>query len=409
MKILIHDRSGHPFQVQLSRELAGRGHWVLHSYGTFFQSPKGDLARRPSDPASFAIQGITLDGSFTKYAYVRRWFQERDYAKKLVQQITSYKPDVVILTNVPPDAHRLVINRLDNKGIRFIFWMQDVYSVAIKDILSKYSPIVGSAIGRYYSRIERSLLQRSHHIVLITDDFLPLLSRWGIDSSRVKVIPNWAPLDELPLMPRNNSWAAEHGLIGTTCFLYSGTMGKKHNPDLLLQLAISFKDLPVKIVVNSEGIGAEWLKSKRNEHGLSNLIILGFQPYQRMPEVLGAADVLIAILEPDAGVYSVPSKILTYLCAGKPLLLAVPSENLAARTLKQAEAGIVVDPSDLPAFVKAAKQLFKDANLRTKYGRNALRYARSSFDIKKIADQFEQVILVPEAFKDNKLTPRNPP
>ncbi len=31
MRILVHDYSGHPFQAQLSRELARRGHDVVHS------------------------------------------------------------------------------------------------------------------------------------------------------------------------------------------------------------------------------------------------------------------------------------------------------------------------------------------------------------------------------------------
>jgi hypothetical protein len=38
MRILISDYSGHPFQVQLSRELARRGHGVTHSYSTGFSA-----------------------------------------------------------------------------------------------------------------------------------------------------------------------------------------------------------------------------------------------------------------------------------------------------------------------------------------------------------------------------------
>ena len=30
MRILIHDFAGHPFQMQLSRQLAARGHFVTH-------------------------------------------------------------------------------------------------------------------------------------------------------------------------------------------------------------------------------------------------------------------------------------------------------------------------------------------------------------------------------------------
>ena len=67
------------------------------------------------------------------------------------------------------------------------------------------------------------------------------------------------------------------------------------------------------LVVVSEGRGADWLAEQgRNEPALR---LLPYQPYDRLPEVLASADVLIAVLEPEAGAFSVPSKILTYLCA----------------------------------------------------------------------------------------------
>lgn len=45
MRLLVHDYSGHPHQVQLSRELAKRGHEVLHLYAGFLQTPRGDQGR----------------------------------------------------------------------------------------------------------------------------------------------------------------------------------------------------------------------------------------------------------------------------------------------------------------------------------------------------------------------------
>ena len=41
MRVLVHDFSGHPFQVELSRELARRGHEVTHSYCPAWVSGKG--------------------------------------------------------------------------------------------------------------------------------------------------------------------------------------------------------------------------------------------------------------------------------------------------------------------------------------------------------------------------------
>ena len=46
MRILVHDYAGHPFQVQLSRELARRGHEVRHAYASALQTPRGELVKR---------------------------------------------------------------------------------------------------------------------------------------------------------------------------------------------------------------------------------------------------------------------------------------------------------------------------------------------------------------------------
>lgn len=49
MRILICDYSGHPFQVELSRGLAARGHAVLHLHFADFQTPKGNLRVLPGE------------------------------------------------------------------------------------------------------------------------------------------------------------------------------------------------------------------------------------------------------------------------------------------------------------------------------------------------------------------------
>jgi colanic acid biosynthesis glycosyl transferase WcaI len=145
-------------------------------------------------------------------------------------------------------------------------------------------------------------------------------------------------------------------------------------------------------VVITKGLGEEYLKQKKAEHGLDNLIILPFQPYEELPEVLASADVLLALLEKDARIFAVPSKVLTSLCAKRPLLLAVPQENLAARIVDKNEAGVVVEPDDVSVFLESAERLREDKKLREQMGKNGRKYAEEHFDIGKITDQFEEII-----------------
>lgn len=393
MRVLIHDRPGHPFQIQLSRHLAARGFEVLHSYGVFFQSPRGALCKQEDDPGTLQIVGLHLKKPFAKYAFVRRLFQEIAYSSLLVDQIRSFQPEVVIFGNTPSEAQAIVYWRCRRMGIRFVFWVQDMYGIAIHKILSKRLPVLGAWIGRFYVWLDKYLLRRSARVVLITEDFRPLLQQWGIDHAKTCVIPNWAPLVDLPVRPKNNPWSRAQGLADKFCLLYSGTLGMKHNPDLLVRLAEHFRhDDNIRIVIISEGLGANWLKTQQREKDLHNLVLLDYQPFDQFADVLGTADVLLAILEPDAGIFSVPSKVLSYLCAQRPLLLAVPPENLAARIVARSEAGVVVPPKDAVGFIAAANQLYENADLRHRLGENGRHYAERHFDIEQITDQFVEII-----------------
>lgn len=390
MKILVHD-SGHAFPLQLSRHLAGRGHEVLHLYAASLHIPRGPVAPRPADPAKFTVRGLSIGRPIDKYGYLKRVFQERAYGRLLAAEIAAFRPDVVLGGTAAPDVQAAAVDMCRKLGIGFVFWAQDLNAIAIDRLLRHKLPVLGPLAGRHYLRLEQRLLRQSDAVIAITEDFLPIFAGWGIERSRIHVIENWAPRDELPAYPRANAWSAEHGLNEKLVFLYSGTLGLKHNPELLLGLARSFAGRPeIRVVVVSEGLGADWLST--HAAGADNFLLLPYQPFERLPEVTATGDVLVALLEADAGAFSVPSKILTYLCAGRPILAAVPRENLATRVLARADAGVAVPPDDAPAFVAAASGLADSAERRARLGNNALDYAAKTFDIRAIGERFEAIL-----------------
>lgn len=393
MRILLHDNSGHPFQVQLARELARRGHTVRHLYSAVFQTPRGSLTRRAGDPEGFQVAPIDPGRPFAKYSYLQRFLQERRYGQLLRREIAAFRPDVALMSNTPPDALLAPQRWCRAHKVGFVFWVQDIYAEAVARIVGKRLGPLGVPVGWHYRRLEGGLLRRSDQVVSITDDFLPLLRAWGIAKDRLTTIENWSPLDELPQRPKDNSFSRDHDLHNKVVLLYSGTLGLKHNPELLLALAEAFRGDPsIAVVVTSEGLGASWLAERKTERGLANLTLLPFQPFTRVPDMLGAADVLMAILESDAGIYSVPSKVLTYFCAGKAQLVSMPPQNLAARTISREGAGLAVGPGDTAGFVAAARALVADCKRRTSFGAAGRAYAERAFDIARIADRFEMVL-----------------
>lgn len=396
MKILVHDYAGHAFPASLSRALAARGHEVVHAFAGSLQTPRGDLARRTSDPSSLSFREIPMDPRYPrfKYSFVRRRSMEVRYGRDVAAFVRQWQPQAVISGNTPTETQDPLLRATIAAGGRFYYWVQDFYSLAVDRLLRAKLPLLGPMIGAWYRRLDRAQFRRSAGIVAITEDFAPILaSQFGVDPRGIHVEPNWAVIEDLPVRPRDNEWSRAHGLQGRFSFLYSGTIGMKHNPALILEIARRFRDDPqVRVTVISEGIGADWLRREAAAAGLANLQVLPYQPIAVLPDVLASGDVLLGILEAEAGVFSVPSKTLSYLCAQRPLLMSIPGSNLAAKMTCEADAGLVVEPQDLQGWLAAAGRLRDDAAERERLGRNARRFAEAHFAIDRIASRFERIL-----------------
>ncbi|MGW2777448.1 glycosyltransferase family 4 protein [Streptomyces olivaceoviridis] len=390
MRILVHDYSGHPFQAQLSRELARRGHQVVHSTCTAYVSGKGDLAA-PAAGLRFATIG---DGvRLRKEAYFRRLGQETRLGLELARQVRREQPDVALLSNLPIPVLVVAAAVLKRLRIPWVLWHQDVTAVALESFAAADVAKSMGLAAKVFGAGEKWSARQAAAIVVIADSFVRVHERWGT-AGKVTVIPNWAPLDEIVPVARTNGWSAEHGLHDVRTVLYSGTLGLKHNPALLVRLAERLREQgsPVRLVVVNDGPAVPVLRDAAAARGV-DLTLLPFQPYERLPEVLGTGDVLVVLLGPEAGQFSVPSKTLSYLCAGRPVLGLMPADNLAARLLRQA--GSAVFPPEESALEGAAtwvREVLADPARAERLGKESRALAEREFALEGCASRFEDIL-----------------
>ncbi|ALO99463.1 Lipopolysaccharide biosynthesis protein [Streptomyces hygroscopicus subsp. limoneus] len=390
MRILVHDYSGHPFQAQLSRELARRGHQVVHSTCTAYVSGKGDLAA-PAAGLRFATIG---DGvRLRKEAYFRRLGQETRLGLELARQVRREQPDVALLSNLPIPVLVVTAAVLKRLRIPWVLWHQDVTAVALESFAAADVAKSMGVAAKVFGAGEKWSARQAAAIVVIADSFVRVHERWGT-AGKVTVIPNWAPLDEIVPVARTNGWSAEHGLHDVRTVLYSGTLGLKHNPALLVRLAERLREQgsPVRLVVVNDGPAVPVLRDAAAARGV-DLTLLPFQPYERLPEVLGTGDVLVVLLGPEAGQFSVPSKTLSYLCAGRPVLGLMPADNLAARLLRQA--GSAVFPPEESALEGAAtwvREVLSDPARAERLGKESRALAEREFALEGCASRFEDIL-----------------
>jgi colanic acid biosynthesis glycosyl transferase WcaI len=394
MRLNIHDYSGHPFQVDLSRYLAGRGHEVLHGYATQYVTGHGNLTVGADDPDTLRIEGLSAERPMQKYDPVGRARFELSYADAWQEQLDREDFDVVVACNVPMFALARMRKYFTARRQPWVLWHQDVYSLGVGDEAGRRLPQPLAGIARaQVERIERAQVRAADRVVAIGDSFVLQYQRWGLGTGHVRVIPNWAPVNDVIPGQRDNAWTRRLDIASEPVrLLYAGTLGRKHNPRLLLDLldGVKARGVDAMLLVCSEGVGADDLSAAAGDR--SDVRVLGFQPVEEFSDVLASADAVVALLEPDAAQFCVPSKVLTHMCAGRPTIALMPESNPSAGDVRFT-GGFVGTPTPEGAEGAAAwlASTCADQTALTRIGHACRTFAETRFDVHRIGQQFEDV------------------
>ena len=366
MKILLNDYPGHPFPFELSQYLSNKFN-VIHTYANYFQSPKSNFDVKKKNKKIKTIP-IKINKKFRKDNFFSRRSMDIDYGKKIIDLIKKNSPDVVICAQIPIDPLCRIIDFCKKCKIKTIFWMQDIYSVAIGRILNKKIPLLGWIIGKYYFYLEKQCENNSDKIVVISPDFKKFIDKKNLN--KTKVVENWSPIIK-PSQKKIKYFKKKYNPENKFCFMYSGTLGYKHNPNLFIKLAEQFPNSI--ILISSKGKFADKIK-KISKKKFKNIKVIDWIKYENLSSFLSISNALIVTLEEDASIFSVPSKIYTYLTIGKPILGSMPTENLGSKIIYKTKAGYVSKPDDIESFINNAKKIKKSKKIRKYFSNNSKKY-----------------------------------
>jgi colanic acid biosynthesis glycosyl transferase WcaI len=264
--------------------------------------------------------------------------------------------------------------------------VQDVFP----DVAVELGVLRGRRVIAAASALERWSYARSAAVTVLSDDMRANLAEKMRHPERLRVIPNFVDVETVRPMERENSYRAEFGLSGKTVVMYAGNVGMSQSLDLLVAAARTTRDRDdIVYVVN--GGGSTLADLQESAKGLPNMRFVPMQPYERLPEVLAAADVHVVPLKRELSRSSVPSKTYSILAAGRPVVASVDEDSEVQRIVETAGAGIAVPPEDETAFVAAVLDLAGDRERREQMEKSARAYVESAASPRAVAEAYESL------------------
>ncbi len=267
-----------------------------------------------------------------------------------------------------------------------IFNIQDVFP----DAAIETGAITNARIIAVSRWLERVSYHRSDAVVVLSEDLRAnvLAKISPKHQHKVHVIPNFVDSDRITPRDRMTSYRDELRIGTEQVVMYAGNVGYSQSLTMMLHAARQMPE--VTFVINGDGAAREELQ--RDAAGLSNIRFSGYQPADRVAEVLATADIHVVPLRTGLGAVSVPSKTYSILAAGRPVVAAIDAGTEVTRILAESGAGVSVAPDDPIAFTDALRAMVNSGSAATEAGVRGRLWVESHVSPERVAHSYLDVI-----------------
>jgi len=267
-----------------------------------------------------------------------------------------------------------------------VFNIQDVFP----DAAVETGAITNRRIIAVARWLERVSYDRAAAVTVLSDDLRDNVTA-KVKSGRrdhVHVIPNFVDTEFIQPADRMTELRRELGIGDEQVVLYAGNVGFSQSLEMVVDAAREFPQ--ATFLINGDGAARTTLAARAS--GISNVRFSGYQPKERVPEVLATGDIHLVPLKTGLGRVSVPSKTYSILAAGRPILAAIDAGTEVPRMLRASGGGVAVAPDDPVAFQAALRELLAEPAAAAAMGAAGRAWVTGAASPQAVALAYEQLI-----------------
>jgi glycosyltransferase involved in cell wall biosynthesis len=359
-----------------------------HPRGTVYDGYRNKLFQREEKDGIHVVRVWTYVTA--NEGFLKRTLNYLSYMAAAVLVAPFLSRCHVVLSTSPQFFNGLagyLVSRL--KHVPWILEIRDLWPESIVAV----GAITNRPVIRLLEGLELFAYRKADHLVVVTDAFRAHMLSRGISSNKVTVIKNGADFSLYKKPPHGHTnLLRELGLEGKFVASYFGTHGMAHHLETVFEAAHELREWK-DIVFLLVGDGAERsrLVTMRDEKKLSNVVMLGQQPKEKMPELWSLSSVSLVLLKKSALFKTVlPSKIFESMAMVRPVILGVEGES--AELVMSAGGGICIEPESSKDLAIQVLKLYRDPTLRQELGLSGRRYVLEHFDRQVLAKRFVDVM-----------------
>lgn len=304
--------------------------------------------------------------------------------------IFSGKQDI-IFTYSPPlplGISAFLVGKI--KKVPFIFNVQDIFPQSVIDLGLLKSKI----LIRISELMEKFIYKKAHYITVHSEGNRENIISKNVNSEKVIRIYNWVDTNLIkPSTDKNNIFRKKNGLGEKFIVSFAGVMGFAQDLEVVIRCAELIKLYKnILFLLIGRGIKKNSLIKKTNDLQLNNVKFLPLQPKEVYPSILESSDVCLVTLNKSVKTPVVPSKLLSIMASGRPVVASMNLNGDTPKIIKNAKCGFCVEAGNSEQLSEAILKLYHNSEMRYEFGRNGREYAEKHFSRKICVEEYKKLM-----------------
>jgi colanic acid biosynthesis glycosyl transferase WcaI len=342
----------------------------------------------------FRVWGTTFDKNILPFRLVNMATLGISMFLKTICKIK--KNDEILVVSAPPTLPFLTALAAKIRNAKYTLIIQDKYPEAMVAVGQLKSD--GLSV-KVLSKLNLILYRNAERIVAVGRDMKELVVEQldlpeETSKPLVAVIQNWASLEEIQPLRRNESYLLQElGLLEKFVFLYAGNMGHPQDIESILECIKKLKnDSRFHFLFIGSGVKRKWLEHEMKMQNFKNLTLLSPRPREEQNQFLNSCDVGLVSLVKNMKGAAMPSRTYNFLAAGKPILALTETGSEVERVIEEDNVGWHVPPNEPEQLLKMIYKIYNEREKIPQMQKSALKSAQKNYSIQTAIEKYKSLL-----------------
>lgn len=297
------------------------------------------------------------------------------------------RPDVMLVVSPPLGLVLPAVLLSRFWRIPYVFDVEDLQPDAAADLGMLPRPVL-----KILYALENAAYRHACLVTTLTSAMKDRIASKGVAREKIELIEPRMDESLTAVVPGEvYAFRQRYGLGDKFLVTYSGNIGIKQKLDVVIEAAaLNRHDDSTLFLIVGDGADSERIRRRAAELRLDNVRFLPLLENTEFRTLLATSDACLVTQQKSASEIAFPSKIVTYLAAGRPVIASVHPENEVARITQESGAGRVAMAEDPAALLGAIVEL-RNADLR-ELGASGRDYAYRRWSSERVLSHLERCL-----------------